>query len=542
MTRGAAEDIKILIVDDEPFNLRVLKLKFENAGHRVFLARNGQEGLEKFHRENPDVVITDINMPIMGGKEMCERLPKTGNFFLLVMTASVEIDAQDWAADIPGISFVQKPISPRGLLEKIDRHLAEISDRSAKKTSVAQGEKKTIGLKRINGHAPPAEASAEVPTKTSQDTIASELSSRYEELNLIYRIGQKLRLDHHQNTALIELIEDASKTINADICDISLKSKYGGLEKNVPSSSRIRLSKFERALLKKFINETFETKREAFSVLDTKRVSSLSALPPMRLMVGPIQFEPSTGTGYMAFLRHCGKMPFSTGDMRLLAMLTGHASVITRNHELYQDLRSTIFSVVQSLSDTIEAKDIYTRGHTLRVSDLSVAIGRAMNLRESRLEHLQWAGVLHDIGKIGIPGEILTKPGRLTDEEMTVMKQHPEIGFKILEHIEALQCAIPAVLHHHEKFDGSGYPTGLKGGKIPLYARIVSVSDTYDSMTSTRSYRKALSHEFTLEEMRRVAGAQLDPEIVAIFNQIIEKDPNLKCPTVKSAEKPAWVK
>lgn len=534
MTQQGKEAAKILIVDDEPFNLRVLKLKFENAGYQVLLAKNGEEGLEKFHAERPDVVITDINMPVMDGKEMCERLPETGDFFLLVMTASLEDDAQDWTADISGASFVQKPISPRELLEKIDRYLVENPGRNKKKVSVIRQAKQPIEDEKINGHIPSAEV--------SQDTIASELSTRYEELNLIYRIGQKLRLDHHQNIALTELIEDAAKTIHADICDISLKSKYGALEKNVPSSFEIRLSKFERALLKNFINEKFGTQQKAFSVLDTKRVPSLSALPPMRLMAGPIQFESSTGSGYMAFLRHCGKMPFSTGDMRLLAMLTGHASVITRNHELYEDLRNVLFSVVQSLGDTIEAKDLYTRGHTLRVSDLSVAIGREMNLRESRLEHLQWAGVLHDIGKIGIPGEILTKPGRLTDEEMAVMKEHPEIGFKILEHIDALQSALPAVRHHHEKFDGSGYPMGLKGRKIPLYARIVSVSDTYDSMTSTRPYRKALSHEFTLEEMRRVAGAQLDPEIVTIFNQIIEKDANLRCPTVKSAEKPAWVK
>lgn len=539
----AAKQRKILIVDDEPFNLRVLKLKFENAGYKVFLAGNGKEGLERFAQEGPDVVVTDINMPIMDGREMCRRLPPPGDYLLLVMTSSLENEVRSWTHNIAGIAFVQKPISPRQLLEKANKYLEGQKESEVASKSDFKIEDHVNGHKQVsppqsskNGFRLPENTQGQtlekVPVPASElaekDIIAQELATRYEELDLIYRIGKRLRLDAKVETSLSDLMEDSARGIDADACIISLNSRHVVLKKKFLYDDAVTLAESTLSRLEKVITERLQKSREPFTVQETNVIPALKDLPPMRLMVGPIDFESTREKGYMAYFRKSTHRTFSTGDMRLLSVLTGHASIITTNHDLYQDLKQVLFSVVQSLSDTIEAKDAYTRGHTERVSGTAVALGKAMNFKESQLEHIRWAGVLHDIGKIGIPGEIIAKPGRLTDAEMEIMKEHPTIGYQILEHIEALREALPGVLHHHEKYDGSGYPHGLAGHKIPLYARLISVADTYDSITSSRPYRKAKSHEFAMEIMTQVAGSQLDPEIFTLFKELIENDAALR--------------
>jgi HD-GYP domain-containing protein (c-di-GMP phosphodiesterase class II) len=152
-------------------------------------------------------------------------------------------------------------------------------------------------------------------------------------------------------------------------------------------------------------------------------------------------------------------------------------------------------------------------------------IGRAMALSAEEIDNLHWGALLHDVGKIGIPDAVLCKPARLTPDEYAFIMVHPERSYEILRHIDRLAGALPGARHHQEKFDGTGYPHGLKGKNIPLQARVIAVADTYDSITSSRAYRAGRSHEFALEEIRRVAGTQLDPEIVDVFLDLCAADP-----------------
>ena len=185
----------------------------------------------------------------------------------------------------------------------------------------------------------------------------------------------------------------------------------------------------------------------------------------------------------------------------------------------YSQLKTMNIQFVNVLAETIEAKDRHTRGHCNRMRYLCVELGKLAGLTEEQQEFLEYASVLHDIGKIGVNEAILNKEGPLTEVESSHIKGHPEIGEKILQGIPFMERVAEIIVAHHENYDGSGYPRGLKGVEIPVCARIISVADLYDAMSSDRPYRKGLSQEVIFEEMRRVAGRQLDPDIVRVFTE-----------------------
>jgi len=194
-------------------------------------------------------------------------------------------------------------------------------------------------------------------------------------------------------------------------------------------------------------------------------------------------------------------------------------------------LRKDLQRVVRALSGAVEAKDLYTEGHLRRVSGAAVAVGRRLGLAEGDLEALRIASALHDIGKIGIPEDLLNKPAPLAAAEREVMARHPAIGARILETVEGLEAAAALVLHHQERWDGitegtfPGYPAGLAGEEIPLGARIIAVVDAFDAMTTDRPYRRAVSAERAVAELRAEAGRQFDPAVVEAFLALLAERP-----------------
>jgi putative nucleotidyltransferase with HDIG domain len=190
--------------------------------------------------------------------------------------------------------------------------------------------------------------------------------------------------------------------------------------------------------------------------------------------------------------------------------------------KLYMNMRDVFLNTIKALSLAIEAKDNYTRGHSERVAEYSFAIARRLKLPEDQVETIRYMALLHDIGKIGIEEYILNKSGQLTNEEYARIKEHAVIGSNIVKEVEQLGDAYLSVRHHHERFDGAGYPDGLKGDEIPLGARIIAVADTFDAMTSERIYRKGLSSDNAIAELQRVMGRQLDPSVVKAFLAEIE--------------------
>jgi putative nucleotidyltransferase with HDIG domain len=195
-------------------------------------------------------------------------------------------------------------------------------------------------------------------------------------------------------------------------------------------------------------------------------------------------------------------------------------------NETNQKLEKAYMESIETLRYTVEAKDPYTKGHSDRVAQYSLLIGKKMGLSEEEQNKLLIGGLFHDIGKIGVPDTILRKTERLTDEEYSEIKNHPSIGAHILAPATIFQDVIPIVKHHHEKYDGRGYPAQLKGEDIPLYARIAAVADTFDAMTSKRPYRDALPVETVIAEVERCKGTQFDPQIADIFLDILKNNYN----------------
>ncbi|TLM99044.1 MAG: HD domain-containing protein [Actinobacteria bacterium] len=213
---------------------------------------------------------------------------------------------------------------------------------------------------------------------------------------------------------------------------------------------------------------------------------------------------------------------FNSDDVRLLSTIANHVTIAIGNIELFSSLQEAYLATVRSLAAAVDAKDSYTRGHSDRVAQYSTLIAEKMGLSHDQRIALEMAAYLHDIGKIGVKEEILLKPGRLDDDEMAQMRHHPLIGANILKPVAFPWAITPVVRHHHESFDGTGYPAGLKGEEIPLLARILTVADSYEAMTADRPYRKGRSADEAIAELRRCSGAQFDPRVVDVFSGIVE--------------------
>jgi len=210
-------------------------------------------------------------------------------------------------------------------------------------------------------------------------------------------------------------------------------------------------------------------------------------------------------------------MEISIGQKRLVSLLASKAASAIEASNLNRDLQYSSLQTIAALANAIEARDHYTAGHTDRVYHYAEVLARQLNWSDARLDQLRNGCLLHDIGKIGIPDNVLNKPGFLTAEERKIMEQHPEMGARILEDVPFLKPIIPYILTHHERFDGTGYPHGLQGEEIPVEGRLLAVADTFDAITSDRPYRQGRSPELAIEELDRYRGTQFDPRMVDLF-------------------------
>lgn len=220
-------------------------------------------------------------------------------------------------------------------------------------------------------------------------------------------------------------------------------------------------------------------------------------------------------------------------DQLLLLIESGIKSISQMNtikrinaelKDTYEKLENAYMESIETLRQTVDAKDTYTRGHSDRVSEYACLLGEKLNLNENDMKTLKIGGLFHDIGKIGVPDSILLKPGKLTDEEYSEIKNHPTIGAHILSTATIFSNLLPIVKHHHERYDGKGYPSQLKGEEIPYLARITAIADTFDAMTSKRPYRNAMDLEFVISEFEKCSGTQFDPKLAPIWIDILKNN------------------
>ncbi|MEM1071877.1 MAG: HD-GYP domain-containing protein [Planctomycetota bacterium] len=342
------------------------------------------------------------------------------------------------------------------------------------------------------------------------EDLADQLADSFETLDLLYTLGRQMTDLSHPTTFLQHACESLRTTLG-----------FGYIAVHVPKDS---------GCAGELAGQTLWTGVPGGSELDgtldrlVRAMSNLgeisSAFRGPQAVVRPLNSDKGLAGILLAGDKQSEGGNISSYDTKLIDATIGFMSTFMTNSRLFFEQKRLAFSVLESLSAAIDAKDPYTRGHSQRVSWLSEQIARSMGIDEATSERLRIAGLLHDIGKIGVRETVLSKPGRLTEDEFDEIKKHPEIGHKILKDLIGLDDVLPAVLHHHERIDGLGYPSGLAGDQIPLSARIVACADTFDAMSTTRSYREKMPRAKVLEEMRRSAGTQLDPGVVEAFMRL----------------------
>ena len=408
------------------------------------------------------------------------------------------------------------------------------------------GEQSGVAGSEPGGTSSPEERLTELPTEIAtalrrtldwceqanqeQEQLAQELLEHYDQFNAAFEAGAAL--------AACTSVPEALEVLN-NVIALAIGSKFGYYFGQLADHSALSGGMDNEAKFVIYVSPETGGEAEAGRFLAMQEGALLECAGGETATAAMIDYDPTTdhdhagrgnvlcvpltkpGTssslGVLIFVRTRDQEPFVALDMNLAVSLAGTGSAVLNTILFAEKLQQSYLEIVASLVRAVEAKDSYTSGHSTRVAETACALGKAVGLEGDPLRHLLWAGMLHDIGKIGIRDEVLNKPGKLTDEEFSHIKSHPVQSYKVLEPVEALAPVLMAVRHHHEHFDGSGYPDGLSGEAIPQAARIIQVADVWDALTSTRSYRGAMPQEKARQIMLAEAGTTMDPELVQAF-------------------------
>ncbi|MCK4342852.1 MAG: HD-GYP domain-containing protein [Phycisphaerae bacterium] len=356
----------------------------------------------------------------------------------------------------------------------------------------------------------------------SKETLERQLLHCQEQLNLVFAVTEQIsnmqEPDAIQETLLrhygVVLKAGAVFLDRAGCCTrVALGDEKGRELEPAPTDVRATLADHVEAVRR----GRHTVLLERTEGLDGAR-ALLSAFP-----------RPDTEMGVVVALRDAGAAPFDANDVLASESVLVYGAKALSNAGMVRDLRQTALETVCALVNAIDAKDNYTSDHSERVGGLARLTGEALELPKEQLQTLEWAGYLHDVGKIGVPELILNKPGKLTEAEYEQMKKHPRVGYDMLKPVGRFETVLEAVLYHHENHDGSGYPEGLREDQIPLAARIIHVVDVFDALTTTRPYRSRYDLEHAIRILEQDAGRVTDPRVthafIAALRQYVANDP-----------------
>jgi len=350
------------------------------------------------------------------------------------------------------------------------------------------------------------------------NSLSNQLANAYEELSLIDQISGGMRVNRRRADFFRQACLDVMQVLAVRGMGVILHHEKC---RQAPALyGQVSLSDAQLNRLADQLAQLLEQRKGCLLVnsLSTDPAFAWLGEHATRLLAVPLQRGEQVLGGLFALDKTSGD--FDSVDTKLLTSIANESAIYLENAVLFGDVHDLMMGLLHSLTSAVDAKDAYTCGHSERVALLSRHLAAKIGLGDSAVERIYMAGLLHDVGKIGVPESVLQKTGRLTPEEFEQMKKHPEIGARILADVRQLEDIIPGVLYHHERYDGRGYPTGLAGRDIPLMGRIICLADCFDAMTSNRTYRRAFPLEVALSEIRRCSGTQFDPALAEVFLRI----------------------
>jgi HD-GYP domain-containing protein (c-di-GMP phosphodiesterase class II) len=351
------------------------------------------------------------------------------------------------------------------------------------------------------------------------DSLSGQLSDTYEELTLIYQISSGMRVNRSVEDFFLQACTDMIDVMGVRAAGYAVADASGRVETSAIFGS-LALDTHAVAELQADLLRQFHDSARVVLNNDLGNHAAFGCLAGKAGQIVAVPIQRQDKVLGVLFCLDKLEADFTTQDSKLLTSIANETAIYLENSSLFSDARGMMMGLMHALTSAVDAKDTYTCGHSQRVALFGREIATRAGLSESQVERIYMAGLLHDVGKIGVSEEVLRKPGKLTDEEFTQMKQHVEIGARILKDVRQIDDLIPGVLYHHERYDGKGYPHNLAAQDIPLVARILCVADCFDAMTSNRTYRKALPIEVALMEIRRCAGTQFDPLLADAFLSI----------------------
>jgi response regulator RpfG family c-di-GMP phosphodiesterase len=471
---------RVLVVDDEKFIREILAEFLGMEGYLVRTAEDGSSALAELGRSHYDLVISDLKMPKMGGMELLEAMTKVApNALTVIMTGFGTVETAIDAMKRGAYDYILKPFKVEEVTMIVQRGL-EKQRLSAENLRL----KEALGLYKVS-EAIAASLSLDEVLNTVADSALHEMHADLVSTWLDDGEGSFCERQHIVNPEL--------KTE----CKIA-KLKAEALATHFATNPTL-VEQGTRGM--RFFDGIVEPALQSFTAVPLRMKQRLC--------------------GFIAVGSITGGKRFDEGQRKLLSIIGSRAAAAIENARLYEDLRATFQQTIEGLAKAIDKMDRYTSGHSDRVAMYATLLAKRLGFSPEKIEIVRQSALMHDIGKIGCVLN-LNKPGKLSAEEYEIFKKHPGYGRDILDPIKFLHPLIPGVHLHHERWDGRGYPLGLKGNDIPIMARIIAVADTYDAMTSDRAYRRALPHEIATAEIERCATSQFDPDIAGEFNTGIE--------------------
>lgn len=480
----------ILIVDDEASLLGICEDALAEAGYAIATASNGKTALRILEKSPGfDLIVSDLRMPGMSGLELLQMIRSgISDADFLIMTGFGSIETAVESIRLGAADYLPKPFNISHLLLKVEKILQARRNR--------EDRKKLSNLVRI--------------------------------LNLSQAMSTRLDMKSLTN----EFLSQIQKNFAPDGVVLFLEEQ-SVLQSKVMRGGVLRSNPMLNAWVKRLGERIFRQQLpELISCKGQEDASSKGNGTPPESSIGSIIASPITvranNIGVVVLLRGDAKPEYTREQLQLLNVFAAHTASAFENARLYTKMRNMNLEVIRSFAQAVEAKDVYTRGHSERVAMYATHLGSKMGLASDDMDRLYTAGILHDIGKIGIPDSILNKPARLTNEEYSIMQRHPELGRSILNQVTSFSDILPIIYYHHERVDGTGYPMGLHSEEIPMLARVLSLVDAFEAMTSDRAYRKALPLETVRELLVEGAGKQWQEDLVSIWLEEIAKPEFMK--------------